>query len=118
DDLDSGDLDLAGSLTELVDRLGATLRALRAADTVDQWLQVIEDGVLSLADMPHRDAWQLTQLRRELARVGAAASSDGGTSLSLSLSDVHALLREQSAGRATRSNFRTGTLTVCTMVPM
>ena len=118
DDLDSGDLDLAGSLAELVDRLGATLRALRAADTVDQWLQVLEDGVLSLADVPHRDAWQLTQLRRELARVGAAASADGGTSLSLSLADVHALLREQSAGRATRSNFRTGTLTVCTMVPM
>ncbi len=118
DDLDSGDLDLAGSLAELVDRLGATLRALRAADTVDEWMTVLEEGVLSLADVPHRDAWQLTQLRRELARVGAAASSDGGSSLSLSLADVHALLREQSAGRATRSNFRTGTLTVCTMVPM
>ncbi|GGK71647.1 exodeoxyribonuclease V subunit gamma [Ornithinimicrobium pekingense] len=118
DDLDSGDLDLAGRLAELVDRLGTTLRALRAADTAEQWLTVIGDGVLGLADVPHRDAWQVAQLERELARVGAAARSRGGSSPSLSLSDVHALLREQSAGRATRSNFRTGTLTVCTMVPM
>ncbi len=118
DDLDSGDLDLAGRLAELVERLGGTLRALRAADTVEQWLAVVGDGVLSLADVAHRDAWQVTQLERELARVGAAARTAAGRSPSLSLSDVHALLREQSAGRATRSNFRTGTLTVCTMVPM
>jgi exodeoxyribonuclease V gamma subunit len=118
DDLDSGDLDLAGRLAELVDRLGATLRALRDADTVEQWLRVIGDGVLSLADVSRRDAWQVAQLERELARVGAAARSRSGRSPSLSLSDVHALLREQSAGRATRANFRTGTLTVCTMVPM
>ncbi|NKE29713.1 exodeoxyribonuclease V subunit gamma, partial [Mycobacterium tuberculosis] len=32
--------------------------------------------------------------------------------------DVRALLDAQLAGRPTRANFRTGTLTVCTMVPM
>ena len=31
---------------------------------------------------------------------------------------MHALLAEQAAGRATRSNFRTGTLTICTLLPM
>ena len=118
DDLDSGDLDLAGRLAELVERLATTLRALRGADTVDEWLRVVGDGVLQLADVSHRDAWQVAQLERELARVGAAARTSAGRSPSLSLSDVHELLRRQSAGRATRSNFRTGTLTVCTMVPM
>ena len=34
------------------------------------------------------------------------------------LPDVRALLDRQLAGRPTRANFRTGTLTVCTMVPM
>ena len=34
------------------------------------------------------------------------------------LSDVRALLDRHLAGRPTRANFRTGTLTVCTMVPM
>ena len=36
----------------------------------------------------------------------------------LRLSDVRALLGRHLAGRPTRANFRTGTLTVCTMVPM
>ena len=61
------------------------------------------------------DAWQLPQFERELAR--AAASSHEGE-LELRLSDVRALLQSRLAGRPTRANFRTGTLTVCTMVPM
>ena len=36
----------------------------------------------------------------------------------LRLADVRALLESRLAGRPTRANFRTGTLTVCTMVPM
>ena len=34
------------------------------------------------------------------------------------LPDIRALLDRHLAGRPTRANFRTGTLTVCTMVPM
>ena len=37
---------------------------------------------------------------------------------SMRLPDVRALLGRHLAGRPTRANFRTGTLTVCTMVPM
>ena len=36
----------------------------------------------------------------------------------LRLPDISALLDRHLAGRPTRANFRTGTLTVCTMVPM
>ncbi len=42
----------------------------------------------------------------------------GDGELELRLSDVRALLGGRLAGRPTRANFRTGTLTVCTMVPM
>ncbi|WP_130011515.1 exodeoxyribonuclease V subunit gamma [Serinicoccus sediminis] len=120
DDLDSADLDLAGRMAELVARLGATLRALRGADAASEWVEALTDGVLGLADVAPADAWQVTQLRRELDLVGAHSGSrgDDGPGLTLALSDVHALLDEHAAGRATRSNFRTGTLTVCTMVPM
>ncbi|MGO0577087.1 exodeoxyribonuclease V subunit gamma [Ornithinimicrobium panacihumi] len=114
DELDSGDIDLAGRLAELVDRLGHVLRGLREADGVDRWLDLLQEGVLDLADTTYRDAWQVTQLERELSRIRAAA----GSGTSMALSDVRALLAEHGAGRATRSNFRTGTLTVCTMVPM
>lgn len=120
DDLDSADLDLAGRMAELVARLGGTLRALRSATAVPEWVEALTDGVLGLADVAPADAWQVTQLRRELDLVGVHASAPAteGGDLALSLSDVRALLEEHAAGRATRSNFRTGTLTVCTMVPM
>ena len=49
-------------------------------------------------------------------RDSAGESHDGGTSLLLA--DVRHLLGHRLGGRPTRSNFRTGTLTVCTMVPM
>ena len=51
-----------------------------------------------------------------------AGSSDDaarqGIELELRLPDVRALMGERLAGRPTRANFRTGTLTVCTMMPM
>ena len=45
------------------------------------------------------------------------AAADLGQ-VDLRLPDVRALLTDRLAGRPTRANFRTGTLTVCTMVPM
>ena len=78
-------------------------------------MDALRGGVRGLAEVAGDDAWQLPQLERELAR--AAASSTGGGP-ELRLADVRALLESRLAGRPTRANFRTGTLTVCTMVPM
>ncbi|MDP3967037.1 MAG: exodeoxyribonuclease V subunit gamma, partial [Nocardioides sp.] len=47
-----------------------------------------------------------------------AAAGAAGDAARLRLPDVRSLLRHLLAGRPTRSSFRTGTLTVCTMVPM
>ncbi|WP_194288484.1 exodeoxyribonuclease V subunit gamma, partial [Ornithinicoccus halotolerans] len=135
DDLDSGDVDLAGRMAELVDRLGTALHRLRECRTGGQWADALHDGVLALADVPARDAWQVSQLERELARLrehaataaaGAAAAGSGGVTTGaltpaptvLRLSDVAAVLEDRLGGRPTRANFRTGTLTVCTLVPM
>ncbi|KAB7746410.1 exodeoxyribonuclease V subunit gamma [Nostocoides sp. F2B08] len=116
DDLDSGDIDLAGRLAELVARLAHTMASMADAAAPKEWVEVLRDGVLGLADVPARDAWQVAQLEHELARIEAAAEPLGAGRLGLT--DVHALLAERGAGRATRSSFRTGSLTVCTMVPM
>ncbi|GAA1780531.1 exodeoxyribonuclease V subunit gamma [Nocardioides hankookensis] len=115
DDVGSNEIDLAGRLAELVARLDDCLTGLGAASTVAEWTQRLRDGVRALTDVATDDAWQLPQFERELAR--AAASSHEGE-LELRLSDMRALLQSRLAGRPTRANFRTGTLTVCTMVPM
>ena len=55
-------------------------------------------------------------MQRELARVAVDAGERGASPLRLT--DVRAMLGDHLAGRPTRANFRAGSLTVCTMVPM
>ena len=115
DDVGSNEIDLAGRLAELVARLEACLRGLARSRAVSEWTDGLRTGVRALTDVTDEDAWQLPQFERELAR---AAASSHEAELELRLPDVRALLQSRLAGRPTRANFRTGTLTVCTMVPM
>ena len=116
DDVGSAEIDLAGRFAEFVDRLGASVDGLLGTRPVDQWLTRLGDFVEALGDVAPSEAWQRAELHRQLAVIidEAGAADDA----SLSLPDVRALLRSRLAGRPTRANFRTGTLTVCTMVPM
>ncbi len=115
DDLASGDIDLAGRLAEFADRLGECLGSLRDAHDVGDWMGALRVGVRRIGDVPDRDGWQVAQFERELARIEQSA---GGGTASLRIADVRALFDARLGGRPTRANFRTGTLTVCTMVPM
>ena len=117
DDVGSNDVDLVGRLAEL----GRPARALRrrpggaprASPTGStRWAGRSASSVTS----PPDDAWQVAQFEQELARTLAAAGGAAGAPLRLA--DVRALLVSRLGGRPTRANFRTGTLTVCTMVPM
>ena len=116
DDVSSNRVELAGRLAEFVARLRAAVDSLTGIRTLDEWLTALSDGVVSLARVADSDAWQLSQLQREFNEVLHRAGSRADTRLRLT--DVHALLAGHLAGRPTRANFRTGTLTVCTMVPM
>ena len=113
DDVDSGDIDLAGRFAELVDRTDHAVRAMAESRTVNQWAYLLVDTTLNLGEAS--EPWHATQLRRELEEVAESAAH---TDLELGLADVTALLHDRLAGRPTRANFRTGTLTVCTLVPM
>jgi len=117
DDVDSGDIDLAGRLAELVDRLGETLAALTGEQPLEAWLAALAGALPILGDVAERDGWQLAQARAVLAEVAAAAGERAGL-VRLTLADVRALLAGRLQGRPTRAGFRTGTLTVCSMVPM
>jgi exodeoxyribonuclease V gamma subunit len=117
DDIASGEIELVGRLSEAVARLGDCLGALAVASAADQWFAALTDGVRDLCEVEDDDAWQLPQFERELARARASAD-ESDPDVPLRLADVRALLQARLAGRPTRANFRTGTLTVCTMVPM
>lgn len=115
DDVDSSEIDLAGRFAELVDRLTATQILMRGRHTASEWMAGLENAVLGLAAASPDATWQELQLRGELAEVDEAAA---GSAAPLGLDDVRDALKGTLSGRPTRASFRTGALTVCTLVPM
>ena len=128
DDVDSGDIDLAGRVAELVGRLATAVASLTGPRPVGDWTRAIDDAVNALFTTRSRDAWQRQQLDRLLRDVGgesgdpAPAPSDADASLGdrpvLRLAEVRDLLADRLRGQPTRAAFRTGDLTLCTLVPM
>ncbi len=131
DDVASSEVDLAGRLAELVERLSATLDQLRGPQPVASWVDALVAGTELLALSAPSERWQRDQAHRVLAEVAAAAApAAAGSSLTgeagpsaadgpaLSLAEARELLGGRLQGRPTRANFRTGDLTVCTLVPM
>ena len=116
DDVGSNSVELAGRLTEFVERLQRVVESLSGTRSLSDWLAALIDGITLITRIDDADAWQASQMEREFNDVCAHAGAREGTALRLS--DVHSLLNQHLAGRPTRANFRTGTLTVCTMVPM
>ncbi|MEJ7764668.1 MAG: exodeoxyribonuclease V subunit gamma, partial [Acidimicrobiales bacterium] len=119
DDVDSRAIELAGRFAELVDRLQTALGRLAGPMTVAGWSEAIGDAASALTATGDRDAWQREQLERLLDEVVADATvEDTPSPVQLHLPEVRALLADRLRGRPTRANFRTGHLTICTLVPM
>ncbi len=118
DDVGSSDVDLAGRFAELLARLAAALDSLTGELTVAGWLGALRTSVERLTRVSATDLWQTAELHREFDDVQRKAELAGAATLPLGRADIRALLAGRLGGRPTRANFRTGTLTVCTMVPM
>ena len=116
DDVSSNRVQLAGQLAEFVARLQRVVDSLTGTRPLREWLAALTEGITLLAHIDDADLWQVSQMQREFAEVIADAGPHADTPLRLP--DIRALLDRHLAGRPTRANFRTGTLTVCTMVPM
>lgn len=125
--VESTQIDLVGRLVEFVERLGATLARLAESAPATDWaatlLAIIDD--LTAADPG--DEWQQAQAARliteALAPAGDRTVGDDRTGdvidgQVLRLSDIRDVVAMMIAGRPSRANFRTGELTVCTLVPM
>ena len=115
DDVDSGAIDLAGRLAELIDRLHAAIDALHGPQTVAEWADAIAQAADALTATAPLEAWQRSELQRILTDV---VEESAGHDAQLVLPELRALLGERLQGRPTRANFRTGHLTICTLVPM
>ena len=116
DDVDSGAIDVAGRFAELVARLQTTVDGLGAPKTIDSWAMAIAAAADALTATSDRDAWQRAELDRLLGDVVDQAGD--GSATSLAPAEIRALLAERLQGRPTRANFRTGHLTICTLMPM
>lgn len=116
DDVSSNRVELAGQFAEFVARLEHVVESLSGARPLAQWLAALTDGIALLTRIDDSDTWQTSQMQREFAEVLRRAGSRADTVMRLP--DITTLLGQHLAGRPTRANFRTGTLTVCTMVPM
>lgn len=116
DDVGSNSVELTGRLSEYVDRLRGAVDSLSGTRPLRDWLGSLAEAIRLITRVGDADAWQISQLEREFNEVLERAGSRRDTMLRLP--DIHSLLHQHLAGRPTRANFRTGTLTVCTMVPM
>ena len=115
DDVDSSDVDLIGRLAELVRRLEHYVDSATTRHDVAGWVRLGREVIDGLTATTTSESWQVNHAYAELARLTEA---DAQFDVTLTLAEVRALLGDTFRGRPSRANFRTGTLTMCTMHPM
>ncbi len=119
DDVEGGDIDLAGRLAELIDRLRRAVDLLAEQRTVDGWASTLAWIADALTTTSPHEEWQRAELTTILTSLVDEATTNGRVSpVLLGSDDVRSLLSDRLRGRPTRANFRTGQVTVCTLVPM
>ena len=128
DSVSSADLDLVGRLTEAVARIGTAVGRLASAGALSEWVEHLTWAVEALGLPVRGEEWQLHELREEFADLLRGAGVEpaaidtgeprGPRGPMLSLPEIRSLLEHRLAPRPTRSSFRTGAITICTMVPM
>jgi exodeoxyribonuclease V gamma subunit len=119
DDVDSGSIDLAGRFAEMLARLHEAVDALRASQPIEEWAHAIGVAADSLTAAGASNGWQRLALQRVLDEIVTESATQANRSTAvLALEEVRGLLAERLQGHPTRTNFRTGHLTVCTLHPM
>lgn len=119
DDVGSGDIDLAGRFAELIDRLHAAITAFNQPKPLAGWAEALAGAADELTATTEANRWQRVQLQGLLDDAVDEATDDGTINTApLTLTEIRALLTDRLRGRPTRANFRTGHLTICTLVPM
>lgn len=121
DQVESGDAELVGRLAEVVTRLRIILGSFTGRQPLADWVDAAKGALDALTATSRDDAWQTTHAWTELNALLEARRGDLDHDQDGPLLDVHdfsALLDDALAGRPTRSNFRTGSLTLSGLAPM
>lgn len=120
DGVESTDIDLAGRLIDFIGRLTDILADLSQAAPRAAWSAKLAAIVDDLTEVGPTEAWQRGQALTALVDALGEPDDFGSAAeeQTLRLGDVRDLLSALVAGRPTRANFRTGELTVCSMIPM
>lgn len=124
DDVESGAIALAGRFAELVDRLDAAFAGFSTPKPLAGWIEAITAAADSLIATPFGQEWERMELDRLLGDIAAeagvelGAAGDCAPTPDLNLAEMRSLLEPYLAGRPTRANFRTGHISVCTLMPM
>lgn len=107
------DVELAGRFAEYLERLGAAVTRLGGPHPGECRSAALLDALDDLAEVGEAQAWQRSDAARRItSALGAAGDA------ALRLPDVRDALAEAVRPRATRTNFRTGEITVAALMPM
>lgn len=126
DDVDSQDIELVGKVSELILRLREFLHAAGRSHSLDGWVALLKRAVDQLTAAAPDQAWQVGHAYTLLSRWSSAApghdqldpNQTADAQNLLTPGDLRALFASLLEPRPSRSNFRTGALTVCTLSPM
>ncbi|QGN32196.1 exodeoxyribonuclease V subunit gamma [Microlunatus sp. Gsoil 973] len=116
DDIDAGDADLVGRLAEAVHRLSTVINTFDRRQPLRAWIAACRDALDLLTAVGSTDTWQVSQAYGELTRIAESAADRD--EIRLTRREVRSVLADLFAGRPSRANFRTGTMTVATLLPM
>lgn len=104
-----------GILAAILDRLAAIRDLLGRGLPLSQWAAAIDTAVRMLAAPAWGDEWQWGQLERLLAETFPPAVGDDPP---VTLAEARSAIAAWTDDRPSPLHFRTGDITVCTLVPM
>lgn len=115
-DIEGDDVELAGTLAEVIDRLAAAVDRVAVDQSVATWCDAVRVAALSLCAVADVDSWQWGDLETELGQM-ADESVPAGQLLPRDVPwrELATLLRERLVGRPGRPRFGTGAITLSSL---
>ncbi len=118
--VEGSDVVVAGRVAHGVRTIGALTDALAAPRSIEAWCDDLTDAADLLFAVPLDGAWQRRRLDAVLDTFRRQATPPGGAAptMPLTLADVRRLLRDQLEGEPARAAFGSGTITMCSLLPL